>query len=80
MGIKRLVIKVSASVDISQRFKDHSNQKKIEKKTYASSAMTSFSLLLLAFIFCVGIGNLKARYLLVEVDQAAEVLSRTVSK
>jgi hypothetical protein len=43
--------------------------KKIENKTYDSSVMTPFSILLLAFIFCVGIVNLKAKYLLVEVDQ-----------
>ena len=45
---------------------------KIETKTYAGSAMRSFSILLLAFTFCIVLRNLKARYLLVELDQAAE--------
>jgi hypothetical protein len=45
---------------------------KIETKTYSGSAMRSFSILLLAFTLCTVLGNLKARYLLVELDQEAE--------
>jgi len=34
--------------------------------------MRSFSIMLFAFVFCVAIGNLKGRYLLLEVDQETE--------
>jgi hypothetical protein len=34
--------------------------------------MKPLSMLPLAFIFCVAIGNLKARYLLVEIDEKEE--------